>query len=271
MPLPLIVAALTGGVLAGTASRKYVKTRQEEAIRAATKEAKDRIRGEIEHALEILEQHERKSMHQFFWAVACAVLLILTLATYATLAPWVALGFWFLSAYLIAESVALIVFNPVVKKYFKLVRANWAENGYKFRKSAVTEAIHLAVINDIRERLESEAALSEIKGKVDAKIDKLNSIDAVFYNVFGDSRDNIARKIQDEVLKEVNLGNVTRGITQVVLKILGAMALYVIVSASIRGVVLELAGNAVALLAALIVFIGCFLFHRHRMKTVEFL
>ena len=271
MPLPLIIAALTGGVLAGTASRKYVKTKQEEAIRVATEEAKDRIRGEIEHALDILEQHERKSMHQLFWVVACAVLLILTLATYAALAPWIALGIWFLSAYLIAESVALIVFNPVVKKYLKLVWANWTENGYKFRKAAVTEAIHIAVINDIRERLESEATLSEIKGKVDAKIDKLNSIDAVFYNVFGDSRENIARKIQDEVLKEVNLGNVTRGITQVVLKILGAMALYVIVSASIRGVVLELAGNAVALLAAFIVFIGCFLFHRHRMKTVEFL
>ncbi len=271
MPLPLIVALLTAGVATAGLASKQVKAEQEKAIRDARLDAVERLRREVNRALNDLEHYERKSLQQIYWASACLVLLVLFLGTNSFLAEWVAFVALFLSMYLLADLVALYFFNPKVREYLGLAWKDWVDKGRRIRWAAVTQAIESAVISDIRGRVASEDVWSQIKGSVDDRINSLNTIDTVFYNMFGDSRENLAQRIQDEILKEVDLGSVTKSVKRVVSKILIALVAYSIIAFLVRLVVWSLAGLTFWLwcIAVPCFFLCSFFYHRYRLKSVD--
>lgn len=273
MVLPIIAAGT--GVVAGVGllglTRRNVKIAQEEAIELAIIEATEEIENEYRLALNKLKRYEKKARLEFYCLSAIIVFMVVVLINYPFLGGWIAVLVLFRSTDLLAQIITLYSNNPEMKKYLKLIFHYWINNKPRFRLSSPRNAVELAIINDLRDHINSDEVWDKINLRVDEEIGDLKTIDTIGYNIFGDRRKKIASRIQVEVLKVVECGKITSKVSLLVLGIISFLLIYTLMISLMRLVTMEIAGISLLdwhiALVALIFFLFWFFIHKRSFKS----
>ncbi len=272
--LPLIMAALTAAAVTSSAR---VQAKEDDAIQDAIQMAKQeviaRLNQEIDSTETDLETYQRKSRNHLYATIVCLIAMLcvwvvgqpsevfLALLALLPLLPVI---------YQISGITVLCLFDTKVRGFFRKFRDHWTVDEQKFHLASLRRSANSAVVSLIRDRVEHENVKDEIRDEVGERITSLNLIESLFRNVFGSSREEIARRIHEGVLEEVDFNAITERLIATMWRVLINIMLCSLLAVVFRYAVVDLSGlyGAVALFLSA-GFIVCFLFQMHRRKSVQ--
>ncbi|MCY4258840.1 MAG: hypothetical protein OXC91_01070 [Rhodobacteraceae bacterium] len=255
-------------------SSSRVQSREGDAIKAAKQEVIARLNQEIESTETDLKTYQRKSQNHLHATIICCIL---------TLCAWVigessrillalfALPVLLGSVYQFSDILVLYLFDPNVRNFLKKLRDHWTVDEQKFQLASFRRSVNSTVISLIRDRVEHKSVKAKIRDEVGERITSLNSIETLFHNVFGSSQEEIARRIHEGVLEEVDFNAITERLIATMWRVLINIMLFSLLAVVFRYAVVDLSGfeyGAVALFASAS-FIPCFLFRMHRLKSIQ--
>ena len=250
MAVPLIVAGVVaGGVAIGAikASEHQVKKEQAKAISIAKDEAFNRIELEIDKAVKLLNDYENKILQEILFLILCVLIMVALIFSpaYNFFITWITIFVLGRSIHLLAKSFALYLTNSDVNKVTKLIWNHWTKNKPRFQ---LRDAIESALRIYLRDCVDNIEVRDQINMRVNDKIKSLSTLKLFFYNIFGDKRMHIANRILDEVIYEVDFGQLIKRTSQVLRKIILVLLFYITIAFIWRFIALNLSGFQYGLL-----------------------
>ena len=271
LPILAGLAGLAVGVGAG-AVRSEVKKSTITGIEHARDEILKEVQSTVNTTLVRLEKYERSIRRQFYTtAVSCALLCFFVYAIeFDPLVVLLVIVLKFTAMNLLADFFVLLIHNKNVGNFLQSYLRNVRERATRKCSQSKETAVQESVKYVIRKRVTGRRTIQIIMEKVSREIETMPRINRWAYDVFGDSREDIVKKIIQlaEMELESNYETICSRISYIVQKIIKALATFGLVAMVLRWGVPELAGIGWwTWLILPLMFIICYFWHSHKVKA----